>query len=340
MAVGAVTCGVVVSLVPSDASACGGFFSRRSVEGPRRPSLSYEQTLIVFDDKKKHQHFIREVAFNTSDEAFGFVVPTPARPQVDAVKKSPFGDLRLKFPFRRVVGVFGKGGLGFGSGAARGGGGVKVLEKKRVGSFTAYVLAADDEKALASWLKKHQLVSTPEADVWLKHYVDMKFFYVAMRYNPPKGAAKKRSPVKAETMRISFDTPVPYYPYFEPDVPKGISALSQRMLELWVVGAQASVPVAARSQEGKVSWVRPLAEGTQHANAGAGLKAALGAEAKLLPEGELQVQTFIDQKRSRKGFGDVLFVSKQKRELDDATKAMLTSYLPVLDPGLSTGSTK
>jgi hypothetical protein len=340
-ALDAVACAVLTT-IQSDASACGGFFSRSTLEGPRRPSLAYEQTLIVFDDQKQRQHFIREVAFKTSNEAFGFVVPTPTRPDVGAVKHSPFAELRRRFPFRRdPVGSFGKGaGSGFGSGAPRGGGGgVTVLEKKTVGSFTAFVLAADDEKALASWLKKHQLVSTPEADVWLAHYVKMKFFYVAMRYNPPKGGVKATSSVSAETMRISFDTPVAYYPYFEPNPPKGVSGTEQRMLELWFASARQAVPVAARTESSAAKWVRPMAEGVQHANARGALDAALSTDAKLLPEGEIQVQTFMDQKRSRAGFGDVLFVAKEKRALSDEQKQKLGPLLPILDPSLMPGAT-
>lgn len=327
-------------MVPSDAGACGGFFSRSLLEGPRRPSLSYEQTLIVFDEQKQRQHFIREVAFKTSNEAFGFVVPTPTRPEVDAVKQSPFAELRRRFPFRRdLIGVRGKGaGSGFGAGAPGGGAGVTVLEKKTVGSFTAFVLAADDEKALAAWLKKHQLVSTPEADVWLAHYVKMKFFYVAMRYNPPKTGAKATGSVNAETMRISFDTPVAYYPYFEPNPPKGVSGTDPRMLEMWFAAAEAGVSIASRTDGDAVKWVRPMAEGVRHENAGSALRSALGAEEKLVPEGAIRVQTFMDQKRSRSGFGDVLFVAKEKRELSPARRQKLGPLLPILDPGLLTGA--
>ena len=71
-----------------------------------------------------------------------------------------------------------------------GGGGVTILDIQKVGSFTAFVLAADDAGALAKWLKDNGLVSSPETDPWLAHYVKAKFYYVAMRYDPPKEGAK------------------------------------------------------------------------------------------------------------------------------------------------------
>src|SRR6188768_341848 len=84
----------------SEAIACGGFFPPIQ-EGARRPSLAYEQTLIVFDAEQGKQHFIREVTFRGTSSTFGFVVPAPTRPAVAAVKTSPFADLRESFPFER-----------------------------------------------------------------------------------------------------------------------------------------------------------------------------------------------------------------------------------------------
>ena len=44
-----------------------------------------------------------------------------------------------------------------------------VLSKERVGSFTAFVLAATDSAALERWLKDNQLVVPPETRAWLDH---------------------------------------------------------------------------------------------------------------------------------------------------------------------------
>src|SRR5262245_1813871 len=94
----------VLCSLPSPADACGGFFSRAAIEGQRRPSLAYEQTLIVFDAEKRREHFVREVVFERAREPFGFVVPAPARPEVATVEKSPFADLRASYPFELTKG--------------------------------------------------------------------------------------------------------------------------------------------------------------------------------------------------------------------------------------------
>ncbi len=104
---------LAVPLFAPRAEACGGFFSR-AVEGVRRPSLAYEQALIVFDATKRREHFVREVVFRAAQEPFGFVVPTPTRPEVAAVKKSPFTALRTQFPFEERTKGLRLGGMGGG----------------------------------------------------------------------------------------------------------------------------------------------------------------------------------------------------------------------------------
>ncbi|HWB74634.1 MAG TPA: DUF2330 domain-containing protein [Nannocystaceae bacterium] len=325
------------------ARACGGFFTRSVLTAERRPSLAYEQVLIVHDAAKNREHFIREVAFRKADEPFGFVVPTPARPEVDKVTKSPFLALRTLFPFDPPTIGMARGviGSGYGSGAGAGFGGrgsVEVLEETKVGSFTAFVLKADDEQALAGWLRDHDLQTTPESEAWLAHYVKLKFFYVAMRYDPPK---RKRdddanAPLAAETIRISFDTPVPFYPYLEPTSTE--TRDDPRVLDLWMVGTHAVTPIALREQGGEREWIRPLRTGEQKDDVRDQLTGIEPSIDATLPEGTLIVQTFQDQKRSRAGIGDILFAPSTKRELATDDRAALVPLLGILDPALVEGS--
>ncbi len=312
---------------PSIASACGGFFSKRIVQGARRPSLAYERTLIIYNQEVRREQFIREVSFRAAGEPFGFVVPAPSRPTVASIK-SPFDSLEQWYSFEDELGLVGSrgGGLGLPPKSR----GVTVLEVKRVGSFNAFVLAADDEHALGDWLEKNGFTTTAESAPWLEHYVRMKFFYVAMRYSPPPG--KGREGTKAETIRISFDTPVAYYPYFEPDPAPGAPLDQPRMLEMWFVSKTKSVPIAARSAGGETGWVRPMQPGrTFSTNAQARLEEVFGDAFAFLPKGPIFIQTFIDQKRSRVGYGDVLFVPESPATPN--IEAM-RSLFPVLDPSL------
>lgn len=319
------------------AEACGSFFRSKQASPERTPSLAREKVLLIHDAEAGRQHFIREVAFVRAHEPFGFVVPTPTRPEVAAVKTTPFTKLREMFPFvpnpRRV---------GAPSGRAPGGSGVEVLEVAKVGSFTAFVLAATDAKALGKWLTDNKLVSNEASDAWLAHYVELGFFYVAMRYDPPARSGSqtggKSSEVVAETMRISFDVPIPYYPYLEPTREE---AGATRLLELWYVGTEPVVPVVLREREGTRAWVQPLRRGLVNRDARFGLEAALEPELEeLLPAGTLVVQTFQDRKREREGFGDVLFAFEQSKPLTPELAAELAPLLGILDPALHPGPGK
>ena len=107
------------------------------------------------------------------------------------------------------------------------------------------------------------------------------------------------------------------------------------MLDLWVVGRTEVTPVAVRERESGREWVRPARAGEVHRDAGALLRKIKGGNlTELLPEGELVVQTFQDQKRSRAGFGDILFVPTKPTELAAAERAALASFGAVLDPAL------
>lgn len=306
------------------ARACGGFFAQ---EVERLPSLSQENVLLLFDAESHTEHFIREVAFRDAGKPFGFVVPTPSEPQVVEVPTSPFPKLRDVFPFQLEADAWGVGLGGIGSGA-----GVTVKQTSKIGSFTAFVLAATDDKALAGWLKEHGLSTTPESERWLAHYVRLKFHFVAMRFDPPVGAPS--GAVEAETFRISFKTPLPFYPYLEPARAPAKRSRRGRSLDLWLVARRPYAPVALRDADSPV-WVQPMRAGLSFRDARKKLEQALYDEVeKLLPQGELLVTRFADEKTDRSGFGDVLFaptepVTFSREELD-----MLEPLLGLFDKEL------
>lgn len=333
---------LVLAATPHDADACGGFFRRST--GPV-PSLELEQVLLAWDRFTETEHFVREITFQRADQAFGFVVPTPSRPEVAKVEKSPFATLERKLPFGLWLSGIGDGaGQGFGAGKGRQVG-VEVLEVKRVGSFTAFVLAASDAPALKQWLDKNQFTTRPSSEAWLAHYVRLGFHYVAFRYEPEGGA---KHVLAAETVRISFKTPQPFYPYLEPEPDAASPAPPERALALWFVSQQPMTPIAAvRTSEG-VRWKKPWREGmAPKPPLESEIREVLGPKVPLPrgvpmkiplrdPEGrpQLVVQTFEDQKTSRRGWGDVLFVPREPAELDEEGIAKRKALLPILDPAL------
>ena len=62
-----------------------------------------EEALIVWDAKTKTQHFIRRAAFDTQAKDFGFLVPTPEKPELAEADDSVF--FRLAQAIAPVPGV-------------------------------------------------------------------------------------------------------------------------------------------------------------------------------------------------------------------------------------------
>jgi Uncharacterized protein conserved in bacteria (DUF2330) len=323
LAIACMGCGAaLLGPSPPTAQACGGFFV------PRHKSVPvpyHEQVLLIYDPVAGKEHFVRAVSFGALASPFGFVVPTPSRPEVFPVAESPFGPLGHRFDFVNETGH-----VEMGWDSARG---VSVLEQKRVGSFDAFVLAATDERALAKWLSDQHFSSTKRTDAWLAHYVRLGFHFVALRYEPPPAATGFARRV-TETLRITFSTPVPFCPYLEPDHPEQ-DQRQDRLLELWLVSPEPVVPVALRQRAGAAAWVQPFRAGLAFDPAQDELRGMLGPElARLLPAGDLGLQTFQDQKWSRSGFGDVLFVPVKQRTMGAAERKKLEPLLPILDPAL------
>lgn len=293
------------------------------------PAIQQEQVLLVYDRQKKLEHFVREVSFDAGNTEFGFIVPTPKKPEV-AAATSPFKALREAYPFEPKRPMHSKGAPGSrGYGAVEGGAPpVSVLSVQRVGKFTAFVLAATDASALEKWLSQNRFQVPPKSRAWLDHYVALGFFYVAFRYDAPKDEAERG--LVSETVRISFSTPYPYYPYMEP---LGSRSAGSRLLSLWFVSDAEMRPVAARQRLGMVQHWRPWSSGLRY-EAPPDLGAKLGKLAQLLPKGKLVVQTYRDLKASRDGWGDVLLVPKQPSPLEKDAVAERRWLLPVLDPSL------
>jgi hypothetical protein len=323
----AALCGFSTPAVP-----CGAFVARNV---KTVPSLSVEQTLIVFDEQKQLEHFVRQVVIRDPSPGFGFVVPTPERPEVASIEHSPFEKLARQFPVSSGLRIS-PGARGGGAGSGAPAAAVTVLSKERVGSFTAFVLAATDAAALQKWLKDNRFSVEPVLQDWLNHYVKLSFYFTALRYEAPqdKPAAGVTS---AETLRISFHTPLPYYPYREP---LHVHRPEPRELAVWLIAARRYVPVSLSNEVPGGRWKRPWLEHSQRDEPRADLAELLGEPlAKLLPQaakaGEpatLQVQVFEDQKRDRRAYGDVVLVPSEPVPRNDERLKAAGKLMKSLDP--------
>jgi hypothetical protein len=323
------------SLIASDADACGMFVPSLESRIGTLPKLAVEQVLIVYDADARMEHFIREVRVDRGAQSFGFVVPVPSKPEVARVAKEPFTALRAILPMEPPRDPNGPPGSRAAD-TSGGSKGVTVLSEQRIGNFTAFVLSATSGGGLEGWLAENRFGAPPLARGWMDHYVRNAFFFVAFRYDAPKDAPK--TGITGETVRISFPTPVPYYPYLEPrhEAP----AHDTRVLAVWFAARASMHPIVAMSHADGTSEVNPFAWRihARYASAQAKLAQAVGPDlAKLLPAGELTVETFEDGRSDRSGYGDVLFVPDAPQNLDAAALKERARFLPLLDPSLEPG---
>jgi hypothetical protein len=237
------TAGISVSLalatIASDASACC------PAPPSGKPVVNADQTVIlVWDPASKMEHFVRRASFMGEADDFGFLVPTPATPELAESGDDAFPFLQ-KVTEPEVVRMA-RPSSGCGScwpskrmpaGAlAPGAAAVTILEEKTVAGFHAVVLEATSSLGLVAWLKEHGYAFSPEIEAWAKPYIEGGWKITALRVAKDPAATTDKG-VAAASLRISFNTDRPLFPYREPESKRAADALgvSSRMLRIFVL---------------------------------------------------------------------------------------------------------
>lgn len=196
--------------------------------------LSHEDTLLVWDDQKKIEHFIRRPIFDGNAKSFGFFVPTPVTPEIAKMDAAVFDRLEAIVQPKQP---HGKNDDGIG------GGRVDVTQTLKIDQYEIVSLKASDENALGEWLKSHAYVDRPELRAWAKSYVEKGFIINAMKL----AGSEKQTDIEPPTLRFSFPIAEPFYPYSEPsEDPQARAKLAERWqrspigmpprsLDLWIV---------------------------------------------------------------------------------------------------------
>jgi hypothetical protein len=193
-----------------------------------RVEIVAEQALIVWDARARVQHFVRRATFETEAADFGFLVPSPARPELAEAPDSVFDALHAAIqpevvrrtrwrlePLILLLAPF----LALRTAGAPPDDlvtarppAVQVLERKRVAGYDAAVLSAGEATALLRWLEDHGYDSRPELREWLQPYVDPGWVITAFKVAAP-GPGRA---IDTRAVRMSFATERPFFPYREP----------------------------------------------------------------------------------------------------------------------------
>jgi hypothetical protein len=181
--------------------------------------VNSDQTVImIWDAATKTQHFIRKASFQSAADDFGFLVPTPTQPQLEESGNEAFTVLaQLTEPPHSwsPTPVF---PLGCAASAPSLGEmpPVRVVEEKLVAGFNAVVLEARSPESLVLWLKEHGYAYSPAVAAWAKPYIEQGWMITALKIaKQPDDREKAR--VAASSLRLSFKTDRPLFPYREPD---------------------------------------------------------------------------------------------------------------------------
>ncbi len=194
--------------------------------------VASEEVAIIYDARTQTEHFIRKAKFDSEAPDFAFVAPTPSRPELGEADSALFTLLR-KFvpPPPRNEG----GGLD-----RRAGGGrepaVQVIETKDVAGMRATILKARKAADLQKWLRANGYATPVGFTDWVRPYLVGDWHLTAFKFIKKGESAD----VSTKSIRLSFKTDRPYYPY---RIPKGENPFG-RDLRIYVV---APFPVDAKT---------------------------------------------------------------------------------------------
>jgi hypothetical protein len=282
-------------------------------------TISSESALVVYDSATKTEHFIRTASFQSTSAEFGFMVPTPTKPELAVASAEVFGELG-RITERRTVVQYRAKALNFGCllpeakfamvGSATPGGAdhakaVRVVEQKRVGDYDATVLQAADPKSLRDWLTANGYDSRPALDPWFEAYTKGKWHITAFKIAADSPAAGGNTlALTSSAVRISFPTDRPFYPYREPADMRAVTGA--RQLKLFVLSDER---VSGTIGSGGTAW----AAKTEWSNKVPAERMTAVAEKGKLPASvgtsEWHLTEFTDPSSPRPGT-DELYLSK------------------------------
>jgi Uncharacterized protein conserved in bacteria (DUF2330) len=271
---------VSLAALPGDVRGCGGAY-----RDGERVDVADETALIIWDEATKTEHFIRRATFVGSAYDFGFLVPTPSRPNLETADPELFTNLATITKPKTVYQDVEYNPIGCGGGWPMAAnkdelpaGGVVVLEQKQVGGMDAVVLAFRRENKqdlkeaaweLLEWLNRNQYAVRPELHEWLIPYIRDNWVITAFKIAgqpsaepaaAPKGATAKSEQhndsrnmgLKSSAVLLSFKTDRPFFPYREPKDQRDTKAGKiPRLLRVFIAAKER---MAGRLGDGSTTW--------------------------------------------------------------------------------------
>jgi hypothetical protein len=268
--------------------------------------IASETALIVWDEKAKTQHFIRRASFRTKVPYFGFLVPTPTKPQLAEVPDEVFVSLeewtkpeeQTKTRYEEPL-FFGCAGAKLST--ADKAAGVEVLARQRVAGLDAVVLKATDGKKLREWLDEHGYDARPQLTDWVEPYIKQGWIITAFQIAKTQ---REEDRLSTKAVRMSFQADRPFFPYREPSDAKEDNQHRTRLLRVFVISGQrmeGTLEGGKSPWPGKAVWANPLSDEQHEA-----LTGLLDSKQVSLRKGAW-LTVFDDESSPRAGDSDLFF---------------------------------
>ena len=325
---------VAVALVPS-ADGCGIPWRHG-----QPVSVDSEDALIVWDAATKTEHFVRRANFRTAAKDFGFLVPTPARPELAEADDTIFATLATATAPKIIYQhhtekVYRNAGSRMPTGAATAPApkaAVEILDQKKVAGYDAVVLKANDPKALRDWLDANGYEARPELVEWFRWYTEHDWVITAFKLSKDGSLANQ---LTGRTVRLTFPTDTPFYPYREPADMRKDAGAGQRLLRVFLLADQRYDGTLGN----EAAWPgRPVWSNANPDDTTRGVLAGLGLGAKAKDEQAAKkwhLTEFEDRSFPRPGTDEVYFrVATDQGPLEKPPVVVpIIDYEYVDDPG-------
>lgn len=280
---------------------------------PRRGEsfdVNSEEAIIFYDSKTKTEHFIRRANFRTEAKDFGFLVPTPTKPELGEARSFVFDTLDTATLPRRVESgnvqriVQKRNQTGAAARAEKAPAAPVILDRKKVAGYDAIVLQADDVEGLKKWLEENQYDARPELMTWLKWYVEHKWIITAFKILQEPSSNSDRW---AKSVRMSFQTDKPFYPYREPEDMRSKASPTNRKLRVFFLSDARYEGAIGKERiwPARTEWANVLPEhSSTNVTQGLGMTEA---ETKILSGQRWYLTEFVDQSSPRPGTDEIYF---------------------------------
>jgi hypothetical protein len=203
---------IVVCLAPVGGWADGTFVAPKFVWDKHKDINEPSQKAIIVYDAGQ-EDLVLQVKYEGPLDQFGWIVPVPNQPAVELGSMKCFYELsrftqqqRLNQRWHRTT----YGSVGTDDQSAHRPPPVKVIETKTVGAYGIAVLSTKDSGALAKWLDDNHFYIPPDRSDVLDRYVQMHWYFVAVKINlggwffDSRSNSKKLASGELNPLQISF----------------------------------------------------------------------------------------------------------------------------------------